>query len=281
MSMSADGQIKIVPPPDTALQKLVPEVVYYTSDSLHLKGYLYKPSGKGPFPVFMWNHDSEKNPDSSKTLASFWVKQGFIFFKPIRSGHSDNSGVYIVSEEKQINRRREMAQLAFKQTYKLHQSANKDVMSALYWIKHQPYADSNKIVVAGAGYGGLQVLLTAEKVGKTQSGIKCFIAMAPVSTIWYKMWADSLVPALSKPERPIFLMQAHNDYSIAPCETLGPVLEKKGQHNRYKIFPNHTLFGGSIADPEQGHSFFFNDTQAWEKEVLKFLKDCGVKRKKK
>ncbi len=76
---------------DTAFKHVgEPEIIYYNSDSVKLKGYLYKPEGKGPFPVFMWNHDYEKDPDSNKQLASFWVKKGFIFFEPIRSGHSDN-----------------------------------------------------------------------------------------------------------------------------------------------------------------------------------------------
>jgi dienelactone hydrolase len=277
-----DAQTTQVVGVDSAFKNaFAPEVIYYYSDTVKLKGYVYKPEGKGPFPVYMWNHDSEKDPDFDVKLAYFWTKQGFIFFKPIRSGHSDNPGIYICNQEKQINRRREMAQLAFRQIYALHKKANNDVVAALQWIKKQPYADSTKIVVAGAGYGGIQVLITAEKDGQSSLGVKCFIAMSPASIVWNTMWGDSLVSAVAMAKRPLFIFQAHNDYKLGPCETLGPVLEKKGEPNRYKIFPDHITKGEDITDREQGHTEFFNDTEAWEKEVLKFLKDCGVKGKKK
>jgi dienelactone hydrolase len=259
---------------DAAYNTLKPDSIYYTSNTLRLKGYIYKPSGKGPFPVCIWNHGSEKYPDYDEKLAAFWVKQGYIFFKPIRSGHSDNPGYYICDREKQIRKTKEMEQVQFKQIYALHEKANEDVIAALQWIKKQPYADSNNIVMAGASYGGIQVLLTAEKA----TGIKCFIAMAPASTIWYKAWGDSLTEAINRTKRPIFLLQAKNDYSLGPAETLGPILEKKGYPNQYRIFPNRIVHGGNIADHKQGHGEFFADPKAWEKEVLKYLKDCGVRK---
>jgi dipeptidyl aminopeptidase/acylaminoacyl peptidase len=131
-------------------KNLKPEIIYYTSDTLKLKGYLYRPESKGPFPVYMWNHGSEKNPDYDKRQAEFWMKHGYIFFKPIRSGQSENPGEYICDVERQIKRRRgEMAQLQFRQIYNLHKKANEDVIAALQWIKRQPFADTNNIVVAG------------------------------------------------------------------------------------------------------------------------------------
>ncbi len=273
-SVNVFAQTPVMAGTDSA-KSAMPEIIYYTSDTVKLKGYLVKPAGKGPFPVYMWNHDSEKEPVFNNSIANFWVKQGYLFFMPIRGGHSDNPGEYIVNNEKQINRRREMAQVVFKQVYIQHQQANKDVVSALKWIRHQSYTDSNRVVVAGAGYGGIQVLLTAEKDGKSPLGVKCFIAMAPASAIWYPLWGDSLVPAVSRAKRPIFIFQAHNDYKLGPCETLGPVLVKKGYPNRSKIFPDH-LTGMEIDMGYQGSTDFFNDTKAWQKEVLRFLKDCKV-----
>jgi len=262
---------------DSASTNVKPEIIYYKSDTTQLKGYLYKPEGNGPFPVYMWNHGSEKNPDYDKRQAAFWIKHGYIFFKPIRSGQSDNPGEYIGDEERQIKRRRgEMAQLQFRQIYALHKKANEDVIAALQWIKCQPFTDTNNIVVAGDSYGGIQVLITAEKDGQSSLGVKCFIAFSPASMMWDKMWGDSLTQAINIAKRPIFLIQAKNDYNLGPVETLGPVLEKKGFPNRYKIFPDHIMPGGNVADYKQGHGEFFADPKAWEKEVMKYLKDCGV-----
>ncbi len=253
---------------------LVPEIIYYNSDTVKLKGYLYKPEGKGHFPVFIWNHDGEKEPDSSNALAAFWVKKGFIFFKPIRSGQGDNPGIYICNAEKQISRRREMAQLAFRQIYALHKKANEDVVAALQWIKQQPYTDTNNIVMAGYGYGGTQVLLTAEKDGNSRLGIKCFFAMSPVKG-WGKMWGDSLVPAVEKAKRPIFLWQARSDGDLSIIQALAPVLIKKGFPSRSKI-----LQDAPPSEESVNTSYYYFHPETWEKEVLKYVKDCGVKGRK-
>ena len=71
-----------------------PETITYTSNGLNLVGYLYKPSGTGPFPAYMWNHGSDKNPSEGRKLAKFWNDHGFVFFAPIRSGHGSNPGAY-------------------------------------------------------------------------------------------------------------------------------------------------------------------------------------------
>jgi dienelactone hydrolase len=248
---------------DSAFKRPVPMAIYYSSDSLKLKGYLYKPEGKGPFPIYMWNHGSVKTPDYDEQQASFWVKNGYIFFMPIRSGQGDNSGPYICDEEKNIKRRKEMEQVQWRQIYKLHKKANEDVVAALKWIKQQPYSDSNNIVVAGGGYGGIQALLIAEK---NITGVKCIITMAPASTIWNMMWSDSLTQAINQSKMPILLLEAKNDYNLNPYKTLDAVLTKKGIPNNFKIFP------------DQGE--FSNKVDAWRKEALKYLKECGVKGKK-
>ena len=38
-----------------------PELVGFKGGDLELKGYIWKPSGDGPFPAVLWNHGSGKN----------------------------------------------------------------------------------------------------------------------------------------------------------------------------------------------------------------------------
>ena len=249
-----------------ALAQTKPEVIYYNSGDLKLKAYIYKPEGKGLFPVYMWNHGSEKNPDSNISQARFWVKHGYIFFMPIRSGQSDNPGTYIVDAENQITRRKEMESVKWKQIYALHKKANDDVIAALSWIKNQPFADSNNIVVSGEGYGAIQVLLTADKDGQSSLGIKCFIVFSPTLGTWNTTWSDGLKQTINIAKRPIYLLQAKNDTNPSPIDSLGIDLNKKIYPNRYKLYPAQVGF--SI------------DPKAWEKDVMQYLKDCGVRRRK-
>ena len=41
-------------------QSARPEMITFRSGDLELKGYLWKPSGDGPFPAVLWNHGSAK-----------------------------------------------------------------------------------------------------------------------------------------------------------------------------------------------------------------------------
>jgi hypothetical protein len=76
---------------------------------------------------------------------------------------------------------------------------------------------------------------------------------------------------------PIFLLQAQNDYNLGPSEVLGPVVDAKGFPSRHKVFPTHIDPTKNPQDPrQQGHGLFFADPSAWQEDVLKYLKDCGV-----
>ena len=93
--------------------------------------------------------------------------------------------------------------------------------------------------------------------------------------MWDKMWGDSLVYAVGIAKRPIFLMQAHNDYNLGPCEIVGPVLEEKGKPNRSEILQD-------IPPPAESINtlYYYSHYEAWGKDVLRFLKDCRVKGKR-
>ena len=38
------------------------ELVSFPSGDLTLRGFLYRPTGPGPFPAIVWNHGSEPKP---------------------------------------------------------------------------------------------------------------------------------------------------------------------------------------------------------------------------
>src|SRR2546423_1434964 len=62
--------------------------VQYKSGEYELPGWLYRPKGDGPFPAVLWNHGSEKEPRAQPELARFYTRHGFVFFVPIRHGHT-------------------------------------------------------------------------------------------------------------------------------------------------------------------------------------------------
>jgi len=279
---------------DTAYRQLNPQIVYYLSNSQLLKAFLYIPANsKGPFPVYLWNHGSEKDPKPDKKQAAFWTSHGFIFFKPLRSGHGGNPGNYISDEQKAVRSRilspgvgtlgngaRARGDISyaqqdaiFSEDIALHLEANNDVRAAIKWIKQQTFADSTKLVVAGGSYGGIQSLLTAEYDGKNNLGIKCFVAASPAAMSWNANWAQRLTRCIKLSNKPIFLMQATNDFNLAPSRTLGRAIDKKGiSISSHKIFPVY----GKASDHNAGHAGFYSDPMAWKDDMIKFMEDCGL-----
>src|SRR5262245_23601274 len=74
--------------------------VTFKSGELTLVGYLFRPAGAGPFPAVVWNHGSEQNPGGGPqfdSVASIFVPAGYVVFAPMRRGHSDSEGEYIVT----------------------------------------------------------------------------------------------------------------------------------------------------------------------------------------
>src|SRR5215467_8670352 len=69
-----------------------PREVVFPSDGLDLHGYLWEPSGPGPFPTILYNHGSEKLPGSKPVLGAFFTNQGFAFFVPHRRGQGLSPG---------------------------------------------------------------------------------------------------------------------------------------------------------------------------------------------
>jgi len=244
------------------------EAITYRSGPYELQGTIYKPKGPGPFPAVLWNHGSEKNPGPQPELAAFYTSHGLVLFTPIRHGHGGMPGDYIADLNNRIlAEHKDNQMLAWKLMVPLHEVYNADVAAAVDWLKAQPYVDSNRIIITGVSYGGIQTLISAEKI----PGVRGFVSFAPGAMSWkMTVLRERLLLAIQHAKAPIFLLQASNDYSTGPVEVLGKAIAKKGLPNRAKLYP---AFGA----PDQhqlGHVAFATwniGTEIWGPDVLAFI----------
>lgn len=247
------------------------EVVHYQSGDRRLPGYLYRPSGNGPFPAVMWNHGSEKEPRAQPELARFYTQHGFVFFAPIRHGHGNTDGPYIVDLQKEIAEKEPDQAIARREQVKLHDVYNADVVAALAWLKEQPFVDRSRIVVSGCSYGGIQTLITAEK----GLGVKAFIPFAPGAMSFANAaLRERMQQTVQNCQTPMLLLQAENDYSTGPSELLGPLLKAKGPPSHSTIYP---AFGHTNQHGHGGFACWSLGTAQWGGEVLEFI-DAAFKK---
>jgi len=232
-------------------------LVSFSSSGGTVYGFLYVPEGKGPFPAVLWNHGSERRPGWQPELASFYNSHGFVFFLPHRRGQGRSPGPYIMDE---IHAGGPAAAVQAQQT------ANEDVVAAMQWLKTQPEVDPDRIVVSGCSFGGIQTLLTAEK----GLGARAFVAFAPAAQSWGTGALDQMLEhAVEHAKAPVFILQAKNDYSTQPAESLGKIAKAHG--GQAKIYPK---FGKT---PQDGHWSFATTSAGiavWDKDVLQFIEEA-------
>jgi dienelactone hydrolase len=243
------------------------EQVTYHSGPYDLRGTIYKPKGPGPFPAILWNHGSEKNPGPQPELAAFYTSHGFVLFTPVRHGHGGQPGDYIVDLNEKITAQFGDTEAAWKKMVPYHEVYNADVAAACDWLKSRPYVDKNRIIITGVSYGGIQTLVSAERI----PGVRGFVSFAPAAMSWkMTVLRERLLQAIKNAKAPIFLLQAANDYSTGPVEVLGKAIEKKGPPNRAKLYPAF----GPMGNHQMGHGSFATwniGTEIWGPDVLAFI----------
>jgi dienelactone hydrolase len=249
-------------------------VAFPGPDNMTLHGHLYVPGVSTEaelaavtkkYPVMIYNHGSEPNPKGVPHLAKLYLDHGFVFFAPDRHGQglSKDAGPYIVDLQHAAGSPQASADL--------HDLYNKDVIAAVKWIKEQPYTDVDHIAMTGISYGGIQTLLTAEK----DPGIRAYLPFAPGAESWNSPpIQNKLKKAVRNEKAPMFLIQAEGDYNLGPSNTLGPILDQKGDARKWKnkIYPK---FGCTNQDAHARFAMNCDGIAIWDQDVLKFLRQNG------
>jgi dienelactone hydrolase len=235
-----------------------------------MKGFLYVPPGKGPFPAVLWNHGSEALPGWQPELARFYNRHGFVFFIPHRRGQGQSPGPYIVDRVKAIPSQMKDRADGDRRFIALQEEAALDVEAALAALKRLPEVDPNRVVMSGVSFGGIQTLLAAEK----GLGVRAFVAFAPGAMAWGSVSAlgERLRRAVKGAKAPVLILQAENDYDLAPARALDTDLRRRGDGSAAKVYPP---FGKSHQDGHGAFAVTREGTAIWGAEVVSFFKQRG------
>lgn len=261
-------------------EDMIPQTVELPSGTLHLKAYLWKPAGPGPFPAVLFSHGSGGNEaditagmqitESADILAPFFVKHGYAFLYPFRRGHGPSADQApfmqdVLRREEKEKGREARQHLQFKL---LITDQVDDVMAALAFLKTVPGIDIHRIALAGNSFGGQLTLLAAER----DSTIRAVVTFAAAAGSWERSGEvrDRLLTAVRKTNAAIMLIHAENDYSTAAGHGLAEELERLHKPHFLKIYPKVGL------TPDDGHNLLYENIPAWEDDVFKFL-DQNIK----
>jgi carboxymethylenebutenolidase len=244
-----------------------PTVVSFRSGEITLQGTLYKPEGKGPFPAVVYNHGSAPgmlSKQAFEALGPVFAMHGWVFFGPYRRGQglSASAGPYIGDQIAEAEKKGGTSAGAATMVRLLQTDHLNDQLAALAWLRTQSFVDPDRIAVAGNSFGGIEVVLGAERASYC-AGIDSAGAA--------QSWGDApevqalMTRAVRNSRAPIFFFQAGNDYDLSPSRTLSAAMKDAGKEFELKIYPP---FGNSVQD---GHTFGYFGGAVWGADVFRFL----------
>jgi len=236
--------------------------ITFKSDNLTLVGFLFKPDGPGPFPALVWNHGSEQNPGTARqfdAVAAIFVPAGYVVFAPMRRGHGDSEGPYIMDQLRRADGGRASLLVRVMEREQLD-----DQLAGQAYLKGLPYVDPNRLVVAGCSFGGIQTLLAAER----GAGYRAAVAISPGALSWNNnpLLRDRLVEAVRKTEIPVFVIQPPKDASLEPARVLGAELQQRGPQHAVKVYP------AEMPEDQRWHCFGgARGMNVWAQDALAFF----------
>jgi dienelactone hydrolase len=245
---------------------LEPDTVIVESGPLKLRGLLWRPVGRGPFPAVLFNHGSGAVADRKgpAILGATFAKHGYVFLYLYRRGaglsatQGTNSGTLMsraLKERGQKGRNEVQLQL-------LDIELN-DVIAGLDFLRARSDVDPRRVALAGHSFGGQLILLAAER----HPNVRAAVAFGAAANSWdnSSLLQARLIAAVRRVSAPVFLIFAANDYSIAPGKALAAEMNRLGKTCTLEIYP---AVGTTAAE---GHDFVHRRVATWESDVFAFL----------
>ena len=256
-------------------QPTAPQTVEIPSGNLHLKAYLWKPAGSGPFPAVLFNHGSGGADaahtagmpitEAAERLAPLFLKHGYAFLYLFRRGQglSADQAPFLqdLLQREEVERGKEARQHL--QDRLLTTEQLDDVLAALSFLTKHPGIDPRRIAIAGQSFGGSLTLLAAERGPR----LRAAVAFAAAANSWQRSaeLRERLLAAVRSTAAPVMLIYAANDFDTAPGVALAAELERLHKPHLLEIYPP---VGQSNDD---GHNMLYIAMPLWEGDVFTFL----------
>jgi dienelactone hydrolase len=128
---------------------------------------VFRPSGTGPFPVLLFSHGRAgdrmdranlKRPVSSSQVR-YWLGKGFAVVAPIRPGYGETGGADLENNSASFTG---VGQCRVRPAYRrTAQAGSHAILAALEWVRAQPWANGEQVILEGQSMGGFSTVAAA------------------------------------------------------------------------------------------------------------------------
>lgn len=260
---------------------VTPDTVIVHSGTATLRGLLYRPSGRGPFPAILINHGSGRTrtdlarlgpyEQQAATLGPVFARHGYVAFFLFRRGVglSADQGENAIDTLTAAQDAHGVEARNALQIELLEGREMKDALAGLAALRARREVDAHRVALVGHSFGGSLTMLMAARVPH----LRALVLFSPAGYSWQRSpeLRARLLEAADHATAPAFFIHTANDFDTMPGVALDARLATLGKAHRVEIYP---VFGKT---PEEGHSFALNGVSEWEPDVFAFL-DTYLKR---
>ena len=247
-----------------------PDTVIVHSGALTLRGLLWRPDGRGPFPAVLFNHgsygsDDPLEPGQPPALGPVFAKHGYVFLFLCRRGIglSADQGTPdgdLMDTALRVDgpEGRNRVQLQLLETDELS-----DGLAGLAFLRSLPEVDPRRVATAGHSFGGSLSLFLAAR----DTALRAVVDFSGSAYSWRLSpeLRARLLAAVRRTATPVFLIHAANDFSVTPGKVLDAEMRRLGKPHRLRVYP---AFGRTA---KEGHNFVYGGVATWEPDVFAFL----------
>ena len=234
---------------------------------------VFRPRGEGPFPVVVLSHGSPRSAEDRRASgrqrmvaqSERFVAMGFAVLVPTRRGYGESGGKWAEA----------YGRCESPDYYRAGLETARDLRAAVEAVRGEPWADMQRVVLAGQSAGGFGSVAAASAGFEGLRGVVNFAggrgSRGPDDVCGEAHLVEAMARYGAGKHVPQLWIYSRND------RFFGPALARR-MHAAYEAAGGAAQFVEAPPTGLDGHGYFATSMDDWSPRVEAFLARIGAKR---